>query len=202
MSHQNAAPEDGTFRGFYGEVAAGGANITGNVGAINLNLLYSDEQEKLTFTESQWGPNNKLELPAGTGKSDLADFLAPGSQVAVLAQLVNGEWTAVQLMPAPESPVAPPTTGLVVGSNAADGTFTIVTSTGESFDLQLSPGVPAPAQGEIAAVFRERRTGVSGQPNGEKPQRVPGGGAGQRNKSAFAGSSPAVDGDRRPIAGR
>ena len=106
VSHQAAAPEEGTFRGFYGEVAAGGANITGNVADISLNLLYSDEQEKLTFTESQWGPNYELDLPAGTAKSDLADFLAPGSQVAVFAQLVDGEWTAVQLMPVPDAPTA------------------------------------------------------------------------------------------------
>ncbi len=97
-----------------------------------------------------------------------------GARVAVLAQLVDDQWIAVQVLVKPVKPTAPPGIGVVVSSNEEEGTFTIMTPSGNTHTLRLPPGKKAPTDGELITVFPEHPLQADGEEDGDGPPRATG----------------------------
>src|SRR5918999_2455911 len=170
-----AIPEaEGTIRGFDGEVVAEGTSITGDVGILHIKTASAGEEKTIRLTAGGGGPDYQLKMPGRPAMTDVAEVLEGGTGVAVLAQVVDGQWAAVQVAVKPETPTVAPATGVVLLSDKKGGTFTIMTSQGNSHTLRLSSGAAVPSDGELVTVFIERRPEVQSEGKGDGPELVQG----------------------------
>lgn len=136
------------------------AEETTREGFVGTVSSYSGTTLVIEVTDEDTGAATSVTITAVTednvktpGQSSLTpeEALEPGAKVAVLAQMVDGAWEAVQVVVKPTEPTFVPLVGAVVGAEGNE--IQIMLPNGDIKTIQLPPNASAPGIGEVVTAF-------------------------------------------------
>lgn len=135
--------EEATREGFVGTVSS----YSGTT--LVIKVVDEDTGAATSVTITAVTEDN-VKSPGQPGQTP-EEVLEPGAKVAVLAEMVDGAWEAVQVVVRPTKPTFVPLVGAVV---SADGNeIQIMLPNGDIKTVQLPPNATGPGIGEVVTAF-------------------------------------------------